>query len=398
MIKTFKYKLKPTKEQTEIFFQYLATLKTLHNEAREQRIKSWNWYKTPISLTNQCCWLTKKRRKNKEIAAIPQDFQLHALHRVQKAFQNFFRRNKQGLKKGFPRYRERYRSFEWTLRPNHKTKKYPEPIIERDYRHNFLKVPKVGSVKIRMHRPLQGKPKTISIVKKASGWYAHIVCKLPDTEKVIPETATAVDMGLNHYLTTAQGEQIQNPRYYRGAEKGLAKKQKILSRRQKGSHRQWKQRKQVALHHERTVNKRNDFLAKLAYKLFQRNGYHIVIAEDLQVVNMIRNKKLSKSIQDASWSQFFAWCRNIAERDGFYFKQVDPRDTSQTCCACQKKAEKKVGLSIRTFSCSFCGFILDRDQNAAINLLIRAASALRGTELGSVLKRETERLKPLVKI
>ena len=392
MIRTFKYKLKPTKVQTQTFFCYLDSLKELHNNAREMRIKSWKWYKTPISYYDQIRWLGKQRRKHKEIAVIPQDLQNHTLIRVNKAFQNFFRRQKQGLKKGFPRYRERYRSFEWTLRPRPDTKARSDPITKTDYRHDLLFVPKVGKVKIYLHRPIEGTPKTISIVKKASGWYAQITCKLPDTEKVEPETVTAVDMGLTHYLTTAQGQKVENPRYYRKAENGLAKKQRKLSKTEKGSKRNWKARFQVALYHERTTNKRTDFLGKLCYKLFHRDNYDLVVAENLQIANMVKNSKLSKSIHDASWYQFFDWCRNIAERDGFYFKQVDPKNSSQTCSKCQTKVEKKLDLSVRTFKCSECGFTLDRDQNAAINLLIRAASVLRGASLIEALNRETGKL------
>ena len=102
------------------------------------------------------------------------------------------------------------------------------------------------------------------------------------------------------------------------------------------------------------------------------------MAEDLSVSNMVKNKHLSKSISDASWANFFKWCGNIAERDGFHLHQVDPKNTSQTCSSCGKKSPKKLSLAIRTFDCRFCGTVLDRDHNAAINILFRAAAALRG--------------------
>ena len=147
------------------------------------------------------------------------------------------------------------------------------------------------------------------------------------------------------------------------------------------SHRWKKAVHTVGIHHERTANKRKDFIGKLVYKLYHHYKNNVLVAEDLRVSNMVKNKHLSKSISDASWATFFEWCGNIAERDerdGFHFHQVDPKNTSQTCSACGEKSEKKLSLAIRTFGCQFCGNSLDRDHNAAINILFRAAAALRG--------------------
>ena len=215
-------------------------------------------------------------------------------------------------------------------------------------------------------------------MKKASGWYAHITCELPDTPKVEPTDAIAVDVGTTHYLTTSEGEKEDNPRWYRQSEGLTRKNSKDLSRKKKGSNRRQKQQHKLALHHERTANRRKDFIGKLVYKLYHHIGNNVLIAEDLSVSNMVENKHLSKSISDASWAAFFEWCGNIAERDGFHFHQVDPKNTSQTCSACGEKSPKKLSLAIRTFDCSFCGNSIDRDHNAAINILFRAARAHRG--------------------
>ena len=269
----------------------------------------------------------------------------------------------------------------WCLR-KHKLKTgervRQNPIIETDFRHNRLKVPKLGEVKIYMHRPLQGDPKEVTIVKKASGWYAHITCELPDMPKVEPTAAIAVDMGTSHYLTTSEGEKEDNPRWYRQAEGLLRKHAKDLSRKKRGSHRYEKQKQKLDLHHERTANKRKDFIGKLIYKLYHHYKNNVLVAEGLRISNMVKNKHLSKSISDASWATFFEWCGNIAERDGFHFHQVDPKNTSQTCSCCGKKSPKKLSLAIRTFNCQSCGNSMDRDHNAAQNILFRAAAALRG--------------------
>ena len=245
------------------------------------------------------------------------------------------------------------RSLTWCLR-KHKLKTgervRQNPIIETDFRHNRLKVPKLGEVKIRIHRPLVGDPKEVTLVKKASGWYAHISCEIPDMPKVEPTDAVAVDVGTTHYLTTSEGETEDNPRWYRKAEGLLHKHNQTMARRKKGSNRWQKSVHASALHQERTTNKRKDFIGKLVYKLYHHQENNVLVAENLRVSNMVKNKHLSKSISDASWATFFEWCASIAERDGLHFHQVDPKNTSQTCSACGEKSQKKLTLAIRTFN------------------------------------------------
>ena len=389
---TFKYPVYPTSTQEETLLAWLDHLCELQNSARHDRKVALEVEDRFVTLSEQQDKLTAARKKYDDFREVPQDFQNHALRRNDKAFTAFRKRCKaNAAKKGYPRYKKRVRSLTWSLRKytkvvRRKTKKAEKqtirvrenPIIETPFRHNRLKVPKLGEVKIRMPRPLEGDPKEVTIVKKASGWYAHITCELPDTPKVEPTDAIAVDVGTTHYLTTSEGEKEDNPRWYRQAEGLLHKHNQTLARRKKGSKRWYKAVHAVALHHERTANKRKDFIGKLVYKLFHHREKNVLVAEDLQTSNMVQNKHLSKSISDASWGIFFTWCGNIAERDGFHFHQVDPKNTSQTCSACGKKSPKKLSLAIRTFDCSFCGTSLDRDHNAAINILLRAATAHRG--------------------
>ncbi|RKU21959.1 transposase [Candidatus Poribacteria bacterium] len=384
----FKYPVYPTKTQEQTLFAWFDHLCELQNSARNNRKYAHETEGRFVSQSEQEKLLTVARAKYDDFREVPQDFQVSVLKRVDKAFDAFRRRCKAGAaKKGYPRYKTRVRSLTWCLRKHRVKDKVStggfirvrqNPIIETEFRHNRLKVPKLGEVKIRMHRPLQGDPKEVTIVKKASGWYAHISCEIPDMPKVEPTDAVAVDVGTTHYLTTSEGEKEENPRWYRQAEGLLRKHSKDLSRKKKGSNRRKKQQHKLALHHERTANKRKDFIGKLVYKLYHHQKNNVLVAENLNTSNMVQNKHLSKSISDASWATFFKWCGNIAERDGFHFHQVDPKNTSQTCSACGEKSPKKLSLAIRTFECSFCGMSLDRDHNAAINILLRAACALRG--------------------
>ena len=387
MRRTFRFPVYPTQTQEVKLFEWLDHLCGLQNAARHDRKVAWETEGERVSCNAQQKKLTVARKKYADFRDVPQDLQVSALKRTDKAFAAFYRRCKNGAaKKGYPRHRKRIRSMTWKLRKhsvkNKSTGEYERvrqnPIKETNFRHNRLKVPKLGEVKIRMHRQLQGNPKEVALVKKASGWYAHITCELPDTPKVEPTDAVAVDVGTTHYLTTSEGEKADNPRWYRQAEGLLHKHNQTMARRQKGSQRWQNASHAVAVHHERTANKRKDFIGKLVYKLFHHCENNVLIAEDLSVFNMVQNKHLSKSISDASWAKFFEWCADIAERDGLHFQQVDPKNTSQTCSCCGQKSATKLSLAIRTFNCSFCGTSLDRDHNAARNILLRAARAHRG--------------------
>ena len=379
---TFRYPVYPTQTQEETLLEWLDHLCELQNAARNNRKFAYETEGRFVSRYDQEQLLKVAREKYDDFREVPQDFQVSILKRVDKAFDAFRRRCEEGAaKKGYPRFKTRVRSLTWCLRKH--TLKTGErvrqnPIIETKFRHNRLKVPKLGEVKIYMHRPLQGDPKEVTIVKKASGWYAHISCEIPDMPKVEPTDAVAVDVGTTHYLTTSEGEKEDNPRWYRQAEGLLRKHAKDLSRKKRGSHRYEKQKHKLALHHERTTNKRKDFIGKLVYKLYHYQKNNVLVAENLNTSNMVQNKHLSKSISDASWATFFEWAGNIAERDGFHFHQVDPKNTSQTCSSCGQKAPKKLSLSVRTFNCGYCGLSFDRDHNAALNILLRAAAALRG--------------------
>ncbi|MXY29126.1 IS200/IS605 family element transposase accessory protein TnpB [Candidatus Poribacteria bacterium] len=384
---TFKYPVYPTKTQEQTLLAWFDHLCELQNSARNNRKHAHETEGRFVSRYDQEQLLKIAREKYDDFRSVPQDFQVSALKRVEKAFDAFRKRCKADVaKKGYPRFKMRVRSVTWCLR-KHKVKDKAtgtyervrqNPIRETGTRLDRLKVPKLGEVKIRMHRPFVGDPKEVTLVKKASGWYAHISCELPDIPKVEPTAAIAVDMGTTDYLTTSDGEKEGNPRWYRKAEGLLHKHSQTMARRKKGSQRWYKAVHAIALHHERTANKRKDFIGKLVYKLFHHQKNNVLISEDLRIANMVKNKHLSKSISDASWGIFFEWCGNIAERDGFHFHQVNPKDTSQTCSCCGQKSPKKLSLAIRTFDCGYCGSSLDRDHNAALNILFRAAAALRG--------------------
>ena len=329
-----------------------------------------------------------------------QDMQVSTIKRLDAAYDNFFGRCKDPTerKKGHPKFKGSVRSVTWSLR-KHKLKSSERvrqnPIRSTGTRLDRLKVPKLGEVKIRQHRPFSGDPKEVTLKKTARGWYCFIVCEVSDTLPCVPKSACGVDVGTHDFLTTSEGEKTPNPRFYRMAERKLVKLQRALSRKKYQSQRWYKAKDALAKQADIVACQRLDFFAKTAYSLFHHKSFDAVVAEKLKPSNMVKNRHLAKSISDASWSMFFDWCKWIAKRDGKHFHQVPPYQTSQTCSECCQKSPKKLKLSNRVFHCKYCGFELDRDHNAALNILHRAACALRG-EVWDTIRFETRN--PLLKL
>ncbi len=315
------------------------------------------------------------RKQSDFFASFHIDILQDTLRRVDKAYKAFFRRVKNSEKPGYPRFKGvgRYRSMTFS----HVSKNLIREIGGRLAR---VVVPKLGKVKIRYHRPLpNGRVKTLTIQKKASGWYANIAVEVSDVEKVEIHTAVGIDVGLESFLTTSEGEKVDNPRHLRRAEERLIAKQRQVSRRKKGSDRRSKVVVELAKQHEHIACQRKDFHYKTAHNLFLR--YDAVVVEDLKITNMVKNHSLAKSISDAAWGNFCLTLGSKAENAGKHVLKVPAHGTSQECSGCGETVKKT--LAVRTHRCD-CGTFLDRDHNAAINIVKRAASALRGGVLVTI--------------
>ena len=391
---TFKFRAKPTQTQAQWLLAELRHQKQLQNYMLQMRNQMWDYGRKSVSMYDQIHHLKNLRASNSHYSEHPQDMQVQTIKRVNAAHEHFQRRCREGAEeKGYPRYKSSIRSLSWSLR-KHKVKDKAtgtfkrvrqNPIRETGTRYNQLKVPKLGEVKIRQHRPILGDPKEVTLKKTVRGWYCFIVCEVPDTLKCVPKSACGVDVGTHDFLTTSDGEKIPNPRFYRQAERKLVKLHRALSRKTYRSKRWYKAKDALAKQHDIVACQRLDFIAKTAYLLFQHKGFDAVVAEKLKPSNMVKNSHLAKSISDASWGMFFDWCHSVAKRDGKHFHQVPPHQTSQTCSECCQKSAIKLKLSERVFHCPFCGLQLDRDHNAALNILHRAACALRGEVWDTIL-------------
>ena len=365
----------------------------------QMRSQMYTYGSISVSRIDQINHLAKLRENNTYYSDHSQDMQVSTIKRLDAAYDNFFGRCKdpKERKKGHPKFKGSVRSVTWCLR-KHKLKTgervRQNPIRSKGNRLDRLKVPKLGEVKIRMHRPLSGDPKEVTLKKTARGWYCFIVCEVPDTLPCVPKSAVGVDVGTKEFLTDSDGDVIPNPRFRDAQQKKTAYLQRQLARKQKGSKRYWKARDALAKHHDRIACQRFDFIAKTAYGVYHHKGYDAVVAEKMSVKGMMRSWH-AKSISDTSWGMFFDWCKWITKRDGKHFHQVPSHATSQTCSECCQKSPKKLKLSDRVFHCTYCGFEIDRDHNAAINILYRAACALRG-EVWETILFETRN--PLLKL
>lgn len=281
------------------------------------------------------------------------------------AISRFYNNCKKGLaQKGYPKFKKFSRSVEyktsgWKLTED---KKY----IHITDKTGIGKLKLIGSY----NREILDKflIKRVRLIKRADGFYCQFVL---DIERIEPFDSTGkevgIDVGLNHFLTDSNGDKIDNPRFLRKAEKRLKKAQRKLSKKKKGSNKRQKQKSKVARIHLKVSRQRKDFVVKTAKALIQSND--LVVYEDLKVFNMVKNRKLAKSISDASWSMFTDWLDYFGKIHGKFVIAVNPQYTSQQCSSCGNIVKKT--LSVRTHICS-CGCVLDRDENAAKNILQKA--------------------------
>ena len=251
--------------------------------------------------------------------------------------------------------------------------------LDEDGAH--LHVPaKLGRLlKIKLHRPLEGTPAMAHLVLRADGhWYALIVCETVPQDafgeahpaqtpspRECEHPAIGLDVGLKVFLADSDGAMVENPRHYRRGQKRLAGAQHISDRRAKGSHRRRKAKRAVARQHLKIARQRRDFHFKTAKHYAER--YRHICVEDLNIVGMVRNHHLAKSIHDASWSAFLDILTEKAERAGHVVIRVPARFTTQKCSRCGAYVQKS--LSVRTHLCPVCGLVEDRDVNAAKNVL-----------------------------
>jgi putative transposase len=341
--RTFKFRVYPSKAQITRLQATLSWCCELYNAGLQERRDAYRIERKSIRYIEQANQLPEIKEARPELNEIHSQVLQDVLRRLDKAFQNFFRRVKERKDRaGFPRFRSRKRYDSFT---------YAQSGFA--IKDSKLRLSKIGDVKIKLHRPIAGKIKTLTITRSATGkWYACFSVEIE--AQILPacERSIGIDVGLSHFAILSNGKQIDNPRFFRKDAKVLAKAQ----RREK--------RKAARRIHERIANRRRNFAHQLSHALVSMFG--IIAFEDLNIKGMARNHCLAKSISDAAWNQLVQFTTYKAENAGRIVRLVDPRGTSQRCSACGAVVIKD--LSQRVHDCA-CGLVLDRDHNAAINIL-----------------------------
>jgi len=362
--RVFEYKIRPNKSFVLACENVLTQCQRLYNACLEQRISYYQYQGKTINWIYQARELTELREVEPSQRLIPRDIQTEVLKRLDKAYQAFFRRVRTGEKAGFPRFRsrDRYNSFEYAINQRHSC-----ALIG-----NKLRVAGIGTTRLTITRPIQGQIKVIRIIKRANGWFAQLVCAVPKSE-ALPKAGESIglDMGLEKFATLSNGEQIENPRFGKKAQETIANSQRILARKRKGSNSRNKAKRVVAKAHAKIVSQRKDFAFKEVNKLVKR--FDVIAIEKLNVKGLAQSN-LAKSINDAAWSTFINILRFKAEWAGREVVEVPAQYTSQDCSSCGHR--QKLELKDRVYSCPKCGLVLNRDHNAAINILGRGASLL----------------------
>lgn len=271
------------------------------------------------------------------------------LRRVDLSFKYFFRRIKQGEKPGFPRFKgkERFNSICYT----HSGFKITG---------NRVKLSKIGSVKIKLHRKIEGTIKTCSIKKSGNQWYIIFIAEqnVVIAKKAI-YNAVGIDLGLESFAVLSDGNKIENPRYLRKSEETLKEIQSKYSK-----HKGNATNKKLSALHRKVTNQRNDFLHKQSRMIV--NKYGLIVYEDLNIKGMTQGR-FAKSIHDAGWGKFIELIKYKAENAGTYATAVNPRNTSKKCSGCGEMVKKEIYQ--RQHDCPVCGLSLHRDHNASINIL-----------------------------
>lgn len=347
MIRAYKYRIYPNSSQGDVFQKQFTLCRWLYNSALEERITAHKAGKA-VFYRDQQNQLPEIKEQFPEFNNIHSQVLQDVLKRLDNSFKSFFRRIKQGNIPGFPRFKGQNRFLSIS---------YPQSGFKIIGNRVFLS--KIGSIKIKLHRPIEGIIKTCSIKKEANQWYVVFVAENKTTiDKKSVSSAIGIDLGLENFAVLSSGIKINNPRHLRNAEEKL----KVIQSKY-CKHKGKNAKNRLSILHRKIANQRIDFLHKQSRIIV--NAFDLIAYEDLNIKNMIKGR-FAKSIHDVGWGKFIEMIKYKAESAGVYAIAVNPRRTSQICSGCQAIVKKE--LYERQHNCPVCGLSIHRDLNASINI------------------------------
>ncbi|WP_293343146.1 transposase [Microcoleus sp. CAWBG58] len=355
-----EFKLKGSSQQYRVIDEMIRTAQFVRNKALRywidnQGVKLSDLYKQCAIMAKEFEWAGKLNSMARQASAE------RAIFAIQRFFANC--KGKKPGKKGYPQFKKHTRSVEyktsgWALSADKRCLSFTDGFAAGTFRL-------VGSRDLHFYAPKE--IKRVRVIHRADGYYAQFCINVERTEEVVPTgKAIGIDVGLNHFYTDSAGETVPSPRHLRKSEKALKRLQKRTSRKKKGSRNRKKAINKLGRKHLKVSRQRKDFAVKTALCVVKSSDF--VAYENLQIKNMVKNHKLAKSISDAAWSQFSQWLEYFGKVYGKTVVAVAPGYTSQDCSSCGNRVQKS--LSVRTHVCS-CGTVLDRDHNAALNILAK---------------------------
>ena len=389
IIKTYKFKLRPTKSQSNAFDQWLGTCRFLYNIGKELKDWAYKSYQTNLSYYDLAKQLTYAKRTEgfEWINNTPVHTLQASLEQLQRSYDNFFNGLKKGEKVGFPKYAKKHKFNSCVVKFNPKAK---DPRVT----HNRIRLPKVGSVKYYASRRIEGKAKRAKIIKENGSWYISIVCEVE--HQVIPAIESqevGLDWGVAKFYSLSNGESIENPRFYQKNKKEIKRLQRSLSRKKKGSHNYKNVKKQLNKLHSKIARQRKDWQHNLSTNLVRQ--YSGIYIEKLNIRGMSKRAKpklsedgktylpnkakaksgLNREILDTAPHQFSQMLEYKCKWNERNFVKCNPVNSSRECSECGH-VSKENRLTQSEFKCVACGHKENADTNASKNIESRGNTTL----------------------